>query len=284
MAASPTLRRRRLARQLLSLRANTGKTVDAVAKEAKQRSPKRPWSAAKVTRIEGRKLQHLRETDLLTLLDVYGVTDEEERAAYVKLAKEASQAGWWVGYKDVLGSGAYIDLETEAVQLRTYEPMYIPGLLQTRAYAEAVVRGSGVTDDHEVTRRVEARMMRRQILDRPDAPKLTALVDESALRKIPSEIAPEQVRHLTAMQRPHVEIHVVPDEAGPHHAMSGAFVLMTFPHDPSVVYLEQSMAGMFLETEEELAHYEALFTDTQDVALSVDASVAFLEAHLKKIQ
>lgn len=277
MAASPTLRRRRLARRLLALRADRGMTVDAVGKEAKKRSPSRPWSAAKITRIEGRKVQNLREADLLTLLDVYGVFDEEERAAYVALAKEASQSGWWVGYKDVLGSGAYIDLETEARRLRTYEPMFVPGLLQTPRYAEAIVRGSGVTDPHEVTRRVEARMMRRQILDRPDAPELSALIDEAALRKVPSEIASEQVRHLIRLQSPSIQISVVPDAAGPHPAMNGQFVIMDFPHDPSVVYLEQSLSGLFLEEEAEVMHYEKVFAAAKEVALSPADTVSFLE-------
>ncbi|RNL85863.1 transcriptional regulator [Halostreptopolyspora alba] len=282
MAASPTLRRRRLARQLLKLRADKGSTVEAVAKEAKKRSPNRPWSAAKVTRIEGRKLQQLREVDLLTLLDIYGVTDSEERDAYVRLAKEASQSGWWVGYRDVLGSGAYIDLETEATRLRTYEALYVPGLLQTPGYAEAITRGSGVTDDHEVARRVEARMMRRQILERPDAPHLIALIDEAAVRKIPRAVLSDQLRHLIAMQRDHVQIRVVPDESGPHAAMSGSFVVMEFPNDPAVVYLEQSTSGLFLEDGQELEHYERVCRAVEDLALSADDSVAFLEENLAR--
>lgn len=282
MAASPTLRRRRLARQLLTLRAARGMTVDAVGKEAKKRNPARPWSAAKVTRIEGRKLQHLRESDLVTLLDVYGVDNPDERAAYVKLAKEASQTGWWVGYRDVLGSGAYIDLETEASGLRTYEALFVPGLLQTSVYARAIVAGSGVTAESEVTRRVEARMLRRQILERPDAPQLVALIDEAAIRKIPTEIRDEQLRHLMEMQRrPNIEVRIVPDSRGPHAAMNGAFVLMEFPHDPSVVYLEQSMTGLFLEDAEEMGHYERVYADVADSAMSPADSVALLETYLE---
>jgi hypothetical protein len=284
VAASPTLRRRRLARQLLKLRASKGYTVDAVAKEAKKRSPDRPWSAAKVTRIENRQLQRLREADLLTLLDVYGVDDEEERAAYVKLAKEASQTGWWVGYRDVLGTGAYIDLETEATELRSYEALCVPGLLQTPDYAEALVRGTGVTDEHQITRRVEARMMRRQVLERSDAPVFTALIDEAAIHKIPHETAPGQIRHLVSMQRPTVQVRIVPNSAGPHPAMGGSFVVMGFPHDPSVVYLEQSLNGLFLEDEQEVQHYERLFTALEKTALSVEDSVAFLEEFLARSQ
>lgn len=280
MAASPTLRRRRLARQLLNLRTAQGMTVDTVGKEAKRRSPNRPWSAAKVTRIENRKVQRIRESDLLTLLDIYGVTDEEDRAAYLKLAREASQTGWWVGYRDVLGSGAYIDLETEATQLRTYQALYVPGLLQTPDYARAVVEGSGVTDEQEATRRVEARMLRRQILDRPDAPTLVTLIDEAAIRKIPPAVAPGQLSYLIGLQRAGLQMRIVPDASGPHPGMDGAFVLMTFPHDPPTVYLEQSVSGLFLEDPQELGHYEQVFEAVQTAALGSRESVAFLEEKL----
>jgi len=262
------------------LRTDKGYTVDAAAREAKKRSPERPWSAAKITRIENRQLQRLREADLLTLLDVYGVDDEKERAAYVKLAKEVGQTGWWIGYRDILGTGTYIDLETEANELRSYEALCVPGLLQTPDYTEALVRGSGVIDEHQITRRVEAHMMRRQVLERSDAPLFTALVDEAAIHKIPRETAPGQIRHLIAVQRPTVQVRIVPNSIGPHPAMGGSFVVMSFPHDLPVVYLEQPLDGLFLEEEQEVQHYERLFTALEKTVLSVEDSVAFLEEFL----
>ncbi|WP_435109971.1 DUF5753 domain-containing protein [Nocardiopsis synnemataformans] len=169
-------------------------TVDAVSKEAKRRAPAQKWSAAKVTRIENRKVQKIREADLLTLLGIYGVTDAGERASLVALAAEASRTGWWVGYRDEFGAAAYIDLETEATELRSYQLGFVPGLLQTPGYARAVIEGSGVTDPSEIDRRVEARMMRRSLLDRPDAPRLTAVIDEAALRKVDGDVLDEQLR------------------------------------------------------------------------------------------
>lgn len=277
MAASPTLRRRRLARELLRLRAAKGLTVDAVSKEARRRSPAQKWSAAKVTRIENRKVQRIRETDLLTLLDVYGVTDPTDRASLVSLAAEASRTGWWVGYRDEFGAAAYIDLETEATELRTYQLGFVPGLLQTPGYARAVIEGSGVTDPGEIDRRVEARMMRRTLLDRPDAPRLTAIIDEAALAKAPDAVLDEQIRHLL-VPRPSVDVRIVPDRAGLHPALSGSFVVMVFPHDPSLVYLEQSISGLFLEEEPEIEHYDEVFSAVLDIALSPTETVAFLES------
>lgn len=279
MAASPTLRRRRLARELLRLRAAKGLTVDAVAKEAKRRAPTQKWSAAKVTRIENRKVQKVREADLLTLLDVYGVTSSDDRASLVALAAEASRTGWWVGYRDEFGAAVYIDLETEATELDSYQLGVIPGLLQTPGYARAVIEGSGVTDPSEVDRRVEARMMRRSLLDRPDAPQLTAVIDEAALHKASDGVLGEQIRHLL-MPRPTVQVRVIPDRAGLHPALSGSFVVMRFPHDPSLVYLEQSISGLFLEEEPEIEHYDRVFSAVRRIALSPAQTVAFLESKL----
>lgn len=141
--ASPTLRRRRLSRLLRELRDATGMTAGAVAKEAKERSGKtRGWSASKLTRLEGAEWKRAQADDVLTLLDIYGIDDAEERRAYVTLAREANQQGWWSTFGDALGNGHFVGLESEASAIRTYESMTIPGLLQTPEYARAV-RGSG---------------------------------------------------------------------------------------------------------------------------------------------
>lgn len=281
MAASPTLRRRRLSRQLDRLRSEAGHTAETVASKAKALRPDRPWSAAKVVRLENREFKRLQSDDVLTLLDVYGVTDRKQRDAYVRLALEASQTGWWVGYKDILGSGVYIDLETEASRIRTYQALVIPGLLQTEDYARAMIRGGGITDEHEVNRRVEARMMRSHILERTDAPRVWAVIDEAAFRKIPPESAEEQLRHLIEIQRPSLRVQVLPDSVGPHAAVNGSFVILDFPSDPSTVFLEQSMSGLFPEDPVELEHYETVYDHVHANAMSVDDSREYME-HLRK--
>lgn len=276
LAASPTLRRRRIARALHQLREAKGLTAKQAAAEAKKRSPERAWSETKVTRIEARKIRRPRDIDVQTLLDVYDVTDHDTREAYRKLAREASQTGWWVGYKDVLNTGVYVDLETEASRIRTYQALVVPGLLQTEDYARAVIRGGGITNDEEVERRVEARMLRQQILQRSDAPRLWAILDESVLRKIPRDTG--QLEHLISVQRPDLRIQVLPDAVGPHAAAAGPFTMLDFPDDPPIVYLEQSMSGLLLEEPEELDHYTAVYDYVQATALSVDASRQFIEA------
>lgn len=278
LAASPTLRRRRIARALLQLREAKGLTARQAATEAKNRSPERAWSETKVTRIETRKILRLRDVDVQTLLDVYGVTDSETREAYRRLAREASQTGWWVGYRDVLGSGVYVDLETEASRVRTFELAIIPGILQTAAYARALIAGGGIVPDDQVERRVEARMMRKQILGRPDSPRIWAIIDEGALHRIPAAVRSEQLRYLIDVQRPDLRVQVLPSTHGPHAAMAGAFTVLDFPEDPSVVYLEQARSELLLEDAADLAYYTTVYDHVQAHALSPGDSRALIES------
>ena len=284
MASSPTLRRRRLARQLLRLREEAGLTAKQAATEAKRRAPERSWFESKVTRIETRKIVRVRDVDLQTLLDVYGVEDPEQREAYRRLAREASKSGWWVGYRDILGAGTYIDLETEASRVRTYQLLHLPGLLQTEAYARAMIRAGGVTDEEEVERRVEVRLMRQHILARSDAPRLWAVIDESAFRKLPPSVAAEQIRHLIDVQRPSLRVQVLPDSVGPHAAMDGSFVILDFPSDPSIVYVEQAGGSALLAEEaEQITLYETVLDHVQAAALSVEDSRAWMEHRIAQL-
>ena len=285
MAASPTLRRRRLARRLLQLREEAGLTAKQAAAEAKKTAPGKSWFEAKITRIETRKILRVRDADLQVLLDVYGVTDPEQREAYRKLAREAATSGWWYGYRDILGTGTYIDLENEASHVRTYQGQHLPGLLQTEAYARAMIRAGGVTSEEEIDRRVEVRMMRQHLLSRGDAPQLWAIIDETAFRKLPTDVAADQIRHLLALQRPSLRLQVLPDTAGPHAGMDGSFVILDFKADPSVVYVEQAGGGgLLIEAPEQITTYETVLDHVQASALSVESSRTWLEERLSQIE
>lgn len=277
MAKSPTLRRRRLSRRLLELREAKGYTSTWVTAEAKRRG-RGKWSRGKLTRIENNEWIRPSVTDVEALLDIYEVTDSEERDAYITLAKQARQSGWWVGYSDVLGKGAYVGLELEAASIRTYEALVVPGLLQTEGYARAITRGHGAVDESEVERHVEARMARKQILaPGQSGPQIWAIIDEAALRKIPVEVREEQLRYLIDVQRPTLRVQVLPDSAGLHAATAGSFAILDFQDDPPVVYREDIMAQLFYEDAVEVAHCEVVYRHVQASALSVEDSTAFLE-------
>ncbi|QVJ01505.1 helix-turn-helix domain-containing protein [Nocardiopsis eucommiae] len=284
MAASPTLRRRRLARELLRLREEAGLTAKQAAAEAKKAAPDKSWFEAKITRIETRKLLRVKDADLQVLLDVYGVSDPDQREAYRKLAREAATSGWWYGYRDILGAGTYVDLESEASRIRTYQVQHLPGLLQTEAYARAMIRAGGVTSEEEVDRRVEVRMMRQHLLTRLDAPRLWAVIDETAFRKLPSDVAADQIRHLLMVQRPSLRVQVLPDLVGPHAGMDGSFVVLDFKSDPSAVYAEQvGGGGLLIEDTEQITIYETVLDHVQASALSVEDSRVWLEARLNQL-
>ncbi|MBB5998569.1 transcriptional regulator with XRE-family HTH domain [Streptomonospora salina] len=280
MASSPTLRRRRLSWRLRELREQAGLTADEVTDRAHQRGAQR-WSPSKITRIERNEWIRPKVEDVEMLLDIYEVTDQDDRDACVALAKQARRRGWWVGYSDVLGRGALTGLEVEASVIRTFELAVVPGLLQTEEYARAMIRGGGITDEDEVERRVEARMMRQQILSRADAPRYWATIDEAALRKIPAAALREQVSHLLQVQRSTLRVQVLPDAAGLHAGMMGPFVIMDFPSDPIVVYIEGHTSQTFHEEPEDVERYNLLYTYVQAAALSVDDSTAFLESLLE---
>ncbi|MFE9246429.1 helix-turn-helix domain-containing protein [Nocardiopsis sp. NPDC006938] len=276
VASSPTVRRRRLARKLRELREAAKLTSDAATKQA-------GFSRGKLTRMERNEWVLPAPGDIEKLLDVYKVTDPVERGAYITLAEQSRLKGWWVGYQDVLGKGAYVGLEMEANSIRTVETLLIPGLLQTEAYARAVIRGHGITDEDAVSRSVEARMIRKQILARPDAPKLWAVIDESALRKVTPDLA-DQLQYLIDVQKPTLRIQVLPNKIGPHAVMPGGFTILDFPEDPSCVYLESSgLNTLFLEEDEDIRQHELMYDYAQASALSVDDSIAFIKEVLESV-
>ncbi|MDA2804761.1 helix-turn-helix domain-containing protein [Nocardiopsis suaedae] len=276
MASSPPLRRRRLSRHLRELREAQGYTAEYVTAEAKKTGIGR-WSRGKLTRIENNEWTRPSPKDVEVLLDIYGVTDEAERDSFIALTKQARQRGWWVGYSDVLGKGAYVGLEIEASRIRTYEALVIPGLLQTEAYARAATRAAGVTAEDEVDRHVEARMLRKQILGRPESPRIWAIIDEAALHRLPSELRDEQIRYLLDVQRPELRIQVLPYSAGLHAATAGSFVILDFKEDPQVVYREDILSSLFYEDPREIERCEMIYDHVHASALSVEDSRAFLE-------
>lgn len=133
--------------------------------------------------------------DVHLLLDIYGVTDSEERAGYESLVKEADQKGWWVTYEDVLGTGQLIGLEAEASTIRSYQSMAIPGLLQTESYARAMATAGSMGPAPEDDRRVEARMLRKAVFSRSTPPEFWAVIDEAALLHITPELR-DQLEYL----------------------------------------------------------------------------------------
>jgi len=199
------------------------------------------------------------------LLEAYGA-DRQEIDEFVALAERANEPGWWHDYRDVLPSwfSAYVSLETSATTLRTYEPHYVTGLLQTYDYAHAVLRGGFPNDSEEdLERRVRLRLRRQELLESKDAPTLWVVMEEAVLHRVVggAEVMRAQIdRLLEASDLEHVSIDVVPFSAGAHVGACAPFTYFRFaePELPDVVYSEVLTASMYLDQRSDVAaHLEA---------------------------
>ncbi|MFI6576361.1 helix-turn-helix domain-containing protein [Nocardiopsis sp. NPDC050513] len=275
---SPTVRRRRLARELRRLREAHGLKLSVAAKQASV-----PQST--LSNIESAEARRIKPRDIDALADLYEAP-ADVRAALQELAQESKERGWWSSYKDVFGGNALPDFEVEASMIRMYQCQVIPGLLQTPAYAEAVFRGGGAYTDEKVTRNVDARIHRQHVLSRHNPVHLWAVIDEAAFHRYAGgpEVMDEQLQHLLHMAMRHnVNIQVLPFEAGMHAAMSGSFFILDFPSqlDPSIVYTETSTDSLFVQESASVQRYVTVFSHLNAAALRTEESVRFLRQILE---
>ncbi len=240
-------------------------------------------SSSKISRMELGRVS-FKERDVADLLTLYGVTDEEERAAFLGLVRQANAPGWWHKYGDVLPSWfeTYVGLEQAASVIRSYEPVLVPGLLQTEDYARAVIQLRHLqASAKDVERRVALRMARQEILTQPGAPDLWLALDEAAIcRPMGSRTVQRgQLRHLVEMaQRPNITLQVVPLHVGGPAAVGGPFTILRFaePGLPDVVYLEHLASACYLDKERETGGYLALMDSLCVEAASPEVSVSSL--------
>jgi transcriptional regulator with XRE-family HTH domain len=251
----PTVRRMLVGARLRRLRTEAGISREQ-AGEAIRASE---W---KIHRLENGQVG-FKERDVADLLRLYGVTDPDEVAALLVLVREANAPGWWQQYGDLLPQWfrAYVDLESAATLIRTYEGQLVPGLLQTTEYMRAVIRGAQLGQSPEETeRRVALRVARQALLSRPDAPLLWAVVDEAALRRPVGgrEVMRAQLERLIdATRLPNVTLQILSYGAGAHPAMAGAFSILRFADGelPDVVYLEHLTNAVYLDKREDVEQY-----------------------------
>lgn len=279
-ASVPTLRRRRLGVALRTLREEAGLNREEVAENL-------DCSASKIATIEGGMVT-VRRNDLRDMLDLFGVTDADRRDELFQLAKQAKERGaWWRRYGDLPNSYLrLIELESAASSIRWFEPMVVPGLLQTEHYARAIIRATGPTHGpDEVEREVQARMTRQELLTRDDPPEVWVILDEAALRRQVGgrAVMREQCDRLVEVgQLPHVTLQVVPYTQGGYEAIFGGFALLRFPDpDPDIVYLEAFAGNGFLERPDEVRRCSLVFDHVNAVALSPHDSTELIAAVAK---
>jgi Domain of unknown function (DUF5753)/Helix-turn-helix domain len=254
-AGGPTVLRMLLGAHLRRLREAQGVSREDAGWEIRA-------SESKISRMELGRVS-FKERDVEDLLTLYGLVDNEERERLLSLARQANTPGWWHRYGDVLPNWfqSYLGLEAAASMIRTYEVQFVPGLLQTADYARAVVLlGHGRARLEEIDRRVDLRMRRQSILDRPDAVQLWAVIDEAVLRRPVGSraVMRGQIESLIdATGRTSVHLQVIPFRVGGHSAAGGAFSILRFPDQelPDIVYVEQLSSALYLDKRDDVELY-----------------------------
>jgi len=276
-SASPLMLRRRLRTELRTARLNKQLTQEQVAQAME-------WSLSKMNRIEKAKTG-ISTNDLKALLPLYGITEEERTEELLALARAARQPPWWRQYSDIAPTTLLelIDYESAASAISQFEPMFVPGILQTEEYARAVLRTFYGEDSpaERVPALVELRTKRRDLLVSDDAPKFSFLLDESVIRRLAGSpaVTSRQLRHLAELaDLRNVTIQVIPFAAGFHPGMRGPFKVIEFEDTPdeNVVFLEGPRGDFISDDPEETKSYLETFRRITQMALGPSDSVDLL--------
>jgi hypothetical protein len=271
---NPTVRRRRLGQELRRLRELKGMTAEEVAERLLV-------SQSKISRLENGR-RSISQRDVRDLCGVYEVEDHRIVDSLMQMAKDSRQQGWWHSFGDIPYS-VYIGLETDAASLRVYDPQVVPGLLQTRPYAEALIAGAlPETASGDIDKRVQVRLRRQERISAPENPlRLWTVLDESALRRVVGNrsLMRDQLEHLVEQsQLPHVTVQVIPFDMGAHPGLNGQYAILEFPDaaDSSVVYIEGVTSDLYLEKANDVQKYSVMYEHLRAQALNVDQSRQFI--------
>jgi transcriptional regulator with XRE-family HTH domain len=273
-SASPLAHRRRLRNELRAARLEKGLTQEQVATAME-------WSLSKMNRFEKAKAG-ISANDLKALLPLYGITAQDRTEELLALARASRQPPWWRGYSDVAPSTLLelIDYENAATAISQFEPMFVPGILQTEDYALAVLRASyGATSP--VERLVSLRTRRRDLLLGEGAPTFSFVLDESVIRRPVGgpAVMRNQLTHLISLaDLPNVTIQVVPFAVGVHPGMTGSFKMIEFDDQPDedVAFLEGPHGDIISDDPEKTRRHLETFRRLAQLALRPSESVGFL--------
>jgi transcriptional regulator with XRE-family HTH domain len=269
VGSSPLVERRRLRAELKQARLETGLTQEAVAEQM-------DWSLSKLIRIETGAVS-ISTNDLTALLRLYNVKDTNRVRALVAQGKEARKKTWWNKYRAVLPPTyyQYIEYETSASIIRSYESFVVSGLLQSEEYATALTTRNRLDLDYKtVNALVEVRMKRQELLlNRPNPPLLFFVMDEAVIRRLigAEDVGKAQLEKLIRMaDRPEITIEVVPFSTGLHRGIIENFNILEFvgTDDDDVLYFEGARHSSFSRDEaDEIAIYRELFEEMRNLSL-----------------
>jgi len=271
---SPTVRRRELGALLRKLRTEKGLTVEQAAEQLM-------FSMSKLSRMETGHGAPSRR-DIRDLCALYEVTDEAERKRMMNLAVEGRQTGWWQSY-DLNQFADYVGLEADAVSVKVYQSILIPGLLQTPDYARAVNEAVIPQPDPErLEEQTEVRLRRQERLTQDPPLRFGVILDDAALHRVIGGpvVMKAQLRHLVELsQLPNVTLQVIPFSVGAHPAMDSTFNVLEFADGvPGVVYVEGLVGWVYMKRSQDFERYVRVFERLCQIALPPRKSVE----HIKK--
>ena len=267
-----SVRSRTVAAELRRLREKLGLSLADVAERLGA-------SPSKISRMET-GASGLQSDEVATLLGFYQVPSSK-RQELLDLLRRGDQKGWWerqAGLPHLWR--ALIDFENKATRIQTYEPLIIPGLLQTSEYSEAMLRATDETlSPAELGNLVASRSARQTVLTRAGAPQFLAVIHEVALRMPVGGpgVMRRQLHHLlTVSEQPNIGVRIVPTSVGAHVGLRGMFIILEFAEDPALVHVENQVTGMFLEEDADLAGYRLALRNILNVALAPTATAELI--------
>ncbi|SHG43327.1 helix-turn-helix domain-containing protein [Streptoalloteichus hindustanus] len=278
---SPTVGRRWLAQEFRRLREAANMTQSDVAKRLR-------CASTKITHLESMR-NTFNATDLEIALPFLGVPPERVEW-YLRIWEASREKGWWDGSQAIPSwFSFYVGLEWGASEIHSWDMGYIPGLLQTQGYAEAVITDGATVNDSAINEQVVTRLRRQEALRRRENPlRLHAILDESVLRRRVGspQVMRDQLRHLATLDEgPTITLQVMPFARGEHRGQLGSFKWLGFPQegDPGVVYLENQGGGLYLEKSEQLSRFRADFVELSRRALAPEASIKLINSLLEEL-
>lgn len=281
----PAVQQRRLRVALREERQRLGYSQRAVAEAL-------DWSPSKLLRIENGTVT-ISRSDLLAILRHYGVEDQRRVNELVEMAQVAKKQSW-TQYRDVLGPEflTYLGFESAASIIRNFQPLAIPGLLQTEEYADASIRALSEPDtaNDVIEKLVEVRMERQELVSRSGPPEMFFILDEAVIRRRvgPGKVMIRQLERLKEVaENPRISIQVLPFSVGVRAGIREPFIHLDFPDaaDDDLLYIER---GRFVSRDNptEVERYMKIFYDLEDVATPrgrigevLDRVISHMERH-----
>jgi transcriptional regulator with XRE-family HTH domain len=279
----PTMRSRRLGAALRRYR-------EAAKLDQQHAADHIVGSKTKISRIEAGQVT-ARPGDVRLMLELYGIEDREVYQRLEQLARESNKRGWWLDFPWVVkneGFADFVTLETDATYIRTWQSLFVPGLLQTDDYIRTLMDLSPTPHGPEaIEEAVAIRQTRRKIIEENGAQYAAVIWEPALTAPMPSRKAHrDQLLHIHHVaQRQNVSVQVLPFSEWQTAHMSSHFVMFNFASEPApqAVAYDTTSSTVLLEDSEDMAKHVQIFETLRSAALTPNQSLSFIQRTLKNV-